>query len=356
MKPGRVCGPVFSCTHRRQPDTGARVMVGNGLPMRDRVPRNQRPATPYNPANPRHTRSRAPNLLTMAERKTFMSDFKRFFGRGLGILLPSVLTLWILFQLLVFLNNNIGEPINRGVRIAVIEIYPRLVEEEKLPAWFRVSDAEITEARANREFRGIAEMPDSRVRELLRRSKFRQAWQSHWYLQATGLIIAIVVIYFAGRFLGGYLGRQVYGRLEALLARVPGFKQVYPHVKQVVQMVLGDRPIAFNRVVMVQYPRKGIWTIGLVTGPSLKLIAEEMASDVVTVFIPTSPTPFTGFAINVTVEDLVDLPMSVEEALRFFVTGGVLVPERLANEAIEGRGGVVAPPTPGNTPPPPAQD
>lgn len=292
----------------------------------------------------------------MPDQKTFMGDFRRFFGRGLGILLPSVLTLWILFQLLLFLNNNIGEPINRGVRIAVIEIYPRLVDEEKLPGWFRVKDTEIAEARAGRVFRSINEMPDARVRELLRRAKFRDAWQSHWYLQATGLIIAIVVIYFAGRLLGGYLGRRVYERLEALLAKVPGFKQVYPHVKQVVQMVLGDRPIAFNRVVMAQYPRKGIWTIGLVTGPSLKLIAEEMQADVVTVFIPTSPTPFTGFAINLPSAELVDLPMSVEEALRFFVTGGVLVPDRLANEALESRGGgTLATPTPpgSDSPPPP---
>lgn len=288
----------------------------------------------------------------MAEHKTFMGDFKRFFGRGLGILLPSVLTLWILFQLLLFLNNNIGEPINRGVRIAVIQIYPRLVEEEKLPGWFRVSDDEIAAARADRQFAGIGDMPDPRVRELLRRAKFRQAWQSHWYLQATGLIIAIIVIYFAGRFLGGYLGRKVYSRVEDLFSRVPVFKQVYPHVKQVVQMVLGDRPIAFNRVVMVQYPRKGIWTIGLVTGPSLKLIAAEMEADVVTVFIPTSPTPFTGFAINVPAAELVDLPMSIEEALRFFVTGGVLVPERLANEALEDRGGTLAPPYQADAGPP----
>ena len=267
----------------------------------------------------------------MAEHKTFMGDFRRFFGRGLGILLPSVLTLWILSQLLFFLNNNIGEPINRGVRIAIIEVTPRLLEDDKLPGWFRVSPEEVAQARTEKRFPGMANLPDDRVRDLLRREKFRAAWRAQWYLQATGLVVAIVVIYFAGRFLGGYLGRQVYDRLERLLERVPGFKQVYPHVKQVVQMVLGDRPIAFNRVVMVQYPRQGIWTIGLVTGPSLRRITQEAGADVVTVFIPTSPTPFTGFAINVASGEVIDLPMTVEEALRFFVTGGVLVPERLAN-------------------------
>jgi uncharacterized membrane protein len=142
-----------------------------------------------------------------------------------------------------------------------------------------------------------------------------------------------VGIYFAGRFLGGYLGRQIYDRLEKLLARVPGFKQVYPHVKQVVQMVIGDRPIAFNRVVMVEYPKQGIWTIGLVTGPSLRVISDEAGAAVITVFIPTTPTPFTGFAINVPASAVIDLPMSVEEAIRFFLTGGVVVPSHLANPA-----------------------
>ncbi|MBK7405886.1 MAG: DUF502 domain-containing protein [Phycisphaerales bacterium] len=274
-------------------------------------------------------------IYAMAQQKTFMGDFKRFFGRGLGILLPSVLTLWILYQLLLFLNNNVGEPINRGVRILFIEVYPRLVTEEKLPTWFRVTQDEVDSARVTKVIPRVSELSDATVRDLLRRDKLRQLWRQHWYLQATGLILAIVIIYFAGRFLGGYLGRQVYDRLEALLARVPGFKQVYPHVKQVVQMILGDKPIAFNRVVLVEYPGKDIWTIGLVTGPSMSSISKQAGGDVVTVFIPTTPTPFTGFAINVRRDAVLDLPMSVEEAFRFFVTGGVLVPEHLANRATE---------------------
>lgn len=285
----------------------------------------------------------------MSDSKTFMGDFKRFFGRGLGILLPSVLTLWILFQLLLFLNNNVGEPINRGVRLAVIEIYPRLVEEQKLPPWFRVAPAEVVEARAARQIRGIADLTDDQVRTILRREKFQELWRQYWYLQATGLILAIVIIYFAGRLLGGYLGRRVYERLEALLAKIPGFKQVYPHVKQVVQMVIGDKPIAFNRVVLVEYPRMGIWSLGLVTGSSIReLKGITGSSEVLSVFIPNTPTPLTGFAINVPSSDVIDIPMTVEEAIRFFITGGVLVPERMANPPLERP----ATPIESDTPPP----
>ncbi len=280
----------------------------------------------------RHAATRAPHPSThgphaMSERRTFTSDFKRFFGRGLAILLPSALTLWILVQLFNFLMNNVGQPINRGVRMAIIEITPRVVPDSRLPSWFRVTDAEIADARRVRMFRGMAQMSDERVRTLMRREKFREAWDDHWYLEASGLVVAIILIYFAGLLLGGYLGRRVYERLEALLAKIPGFKQVYPHVKQVVQMIMGDTPIAFNRVVLVEYPRKGIWTVGLMTSSSLRAVHEHTGEPVITIFIPSTPTPFTGFTINVPAKEVIDLPISVEEAIRFFVTGGVLIPE-----------------------------
>jgi len=128
--------------------------------------------------------------------------------------------------------------------------------------------------------------------------------------------------------LGGLIGRRLYARVEKLLARVPGFKQVYPHVKQVTEMIIGDRPLAFNRVVLVEYPRKGIWTVGLVTGDSMRTIREAAGADTLSVFIPSTPTPFTGFTITVLKDEVVDLPVQVDAAVRFLITGGVLVPDR----------------------------
>jgi hypothetical protein len=79
-------------------------------------------------------------------------------------------------------------------------------------------------------------------------------------------------------------------------------------------------------VVLVQYPRKGIWTIGLHTGGAIRKI-DDMIGECVTVFIPSSPTPFTGYTIIVPKEDVIDAPLTIDEALRFVVSGGVLVPE-----------------------------
>ena len=141
-----------------------------------------------------------------------------------------------------------------------------------------------------------------------------------------GIIVAIVAVYFAGRLLGGFFGRRIYKRIEVVITTVPVFKQVYPYVKQVVDFLFSDdKQIQFSRVVLVEYPRKGIWTMGLLTGETMESIAKE-AGDAVTVFIPSSPVPATGYTITVPRNEVVDLPISVEEAIRFTVSGGVLIP------------------------------
>jgi uncharacterized membrane protein len=128
----------------------------------------------------------------------------------------------------------------------------------------------------------------------------------------------------------------VYTRVETLIARIPGFKQVYPHVKQVVNLIMGEQPMAFKRVVLVEYPRQGLWSVGLVTSASLRAVADHAGAAVLSVFIPSTPTPFTGFVINVPESHVVDLPISVDEAIRFLITGGVLIPEhqRVVAEAV----------------------
>lgn len=259
-----------------------------------------------------------------------MGDFKQFFGRGLAIVLPSVLTLWILFYLIVFLYNNVGRPINQGVRVAVLEIMPRVVDNEDLPAWFKVTPEEVELVRQRSDVRGIAEMSEEKVRRIVRRERFRETWNQYFILEASGLFIAIVLIYFAGLLLGGYIGRRVYGKIEGFLKRIPVFKQIYPHVKQLTEMILGDKPLAFNRVVLVEYPRKGIWTVGFVTGASMRSIRDQAGVDILSVFIPSTPMPFTGFTITVAKSEAIDLPIGVEEAVRFFITGGVLVPDHEA--------------------------
>lgn len=297
------------------------------------------------------------------EPRTFGSDFKRFFLRGLVVLLPTVLTLWIVFMAYQFVNRHIAEPINRGLRLATVQVVPY---SEVLQNAFDPTPDEVNAAVADaaveqrilsrddvREIRAqlrddLGEDPSTEqlneavaahpavvdginrttIRATFRPENIRVWWRNRPYMNLIGLVVAVVSVYIAGRLLGGYFGRKIYERLEALIAALPIIKQVYPHVKQIVDFLFEERQFEFNRVVVVQYPREGIWSLGLVTGNTLQKIASEVGdNEAITVFIPSSPTPFTGYTITVPRRDAVELPITVDEALRFTVSAGVLVPQ-----------------------------
>jgi uncharacterized membrane protein len=263
--------------------------------------------------------------------RTFSADFKRFFVRGLVILLPSVLTLWILFKAYQFVDSAIAEPINGWVRLAIARATPAW---EPLQLRFEPTEQAIDELYLQRyspplPLPGEKNVRRDKIRKELRVLAIRDWWRGHWYLDLIGLVVAIVTVYVAGRLLGGFVGRRLYKRLEDFITTLPVFRQVYPHVKQVVDFLFSDeRSMRFSRVVGVQYPRRGIWSVGFVTGERGPGPLARVAGNVVTVFVPSSPTPFTGYTITVSRDEVIEIPMSVEEAIRFVVSGGVLTPDR----------------------------
>ena len=275
-------------------------------------------------------------MTTNPAARTFSSDFKRFFLRGLVVLLPSVLTLWIVVKAYQFVDNTIAEPINGWVRVGMIQV---ATAWEPLRLEFDPSEKAIQVETDSRKAAGVAPLSRARIRADLRAANIRQWWADHWYLDLIGLIVAIVAVYVAGRLLGGFFGRHIYRRLERFITALPVFKQVYPYVKQVVDFLFSDeRALKFNRVVVLEYPRKGIWSVGFLTGNTMKSIART-SGDAVTVFIPSSPTPFTGYTITVPRSEVIELPITVEEAIRFAVTGGVLIPRHQVHDEAPAPGG-----------------
>lgn len=262
--------------------------------------------------------------------RTFGSDFKRFFLRGLVVLLPTVLTLWIVVKAYQFIDSAIAEPINQGLRLAIAKATPGL---PVMQMWFDPSDEAVDREMQDMVLAaGLA--PDREAtRAELRSRNIDEWWAGTWYMDFVGLIVAIVAVYTAGRLLGGYIGRFFSVGFERLLTRIPVFKQVYPYVKQIVDFLFSDdKSMKFNKVVAVEYPRRGIWSVGFLTGHGMAATAEQRGR-MATVFMPSSPTPFTGYTVTVPAEDVIDLPLTVEEALRFLVSGGVLEPGHLPGGA-----------------------
>ncbi|MHC5023677.1 MAG: DUF502 domain-containing protein [Planctomycetota bacterium] len=278
--------------------------------------------------------------MTNSSARTFGSDFRQFFLRGLVVLLPSVLTLWIVVKAYQFVDNTIAQPINSGVQLALVNVadhWDGLAEAEL----FKPTPKELQAARLDAGLSENDTSEDARLIPILRRARIEAWWSNQWYMNLIGLVVAIVAVYLSGRLLGGFFGRRIYRKLEALITTVPVFKQVYPYVKQIVDFLFSDdQPIKFNRVVAVEYPRKGIWSIGFMTGGPLRTVADR-AGDVVTVFIPSSPTPFTGYTITVPRAEMIEIPISVDEAIRFAVSGGVLVPDHQETPRLKGTGGSV---------------
>lgn len=266
--------------------------------------------------------------MSMVAHRTFTGDFRKFFLRGLAVLLPSVLTVWIIVQAYQFVDRRVADPINRWVRMGLIEVVPYFWPDDALPAWYVVSDKALADEAERRASNNLPTLDDVTLGSQLRADAFQGWWDKHAWLNVIGLILAVVLFYLAGRMFGGFLGRRLADRFERIVRRVPLFKQVYPYVKQIVDFVVGEAGLEFSRVGLVEYPRKGVYALAFITGKPVWSLPGSSGRELVTLFVPSSPTPFTGYTITLPRAEVVELDLTVDEALRFTVSGGVLNPQR----------------------------
>jgi len=244
---------------------------------------------------------------------SFFDDFRRFFQRGLAAILPTLITLWLLVWAWDFLWNNIGIHIMQGIR------------------WLWLMSS----------MRGtIPFTPPALIG--------RQLNDDDFGTRALGVVLAILLIYIVGVFVGNLLGRTAWRLAEIAVMKIPLVRAIYPAVKQVTDFLLSERTAHFqgSKVVAVQPHEKGIWSVGLVTGSGLRPLSEATGREMITVFVPSSPTAFSGYVLVVPRDSVIELPMKVEEAMRLLVSGGVISPEsdRQLAEAMRfsaGKGAVV---------------
>jgi uncharacterized membrane protein len=154
----------------------------------------------------------------------------------------------------------------------------------------------------------------------------RLRYMSRWLTIPLLLLILLSVLYFVGRFLAAGVGRFFITGFERLLNKLPIVRNLYSSVKQVTDFVLTEREIEFTRVIALEYPRVGLWSLGFVTGDSIPSLKSALNEEMVSVFIPTSPMPMTGFTINARKRDTIDLDLTIDQAVQFIVSCGVVCP------------------------------
>ena len=141
-----------------------------------------------------------------------------------------------------------------------------------------------------------------------------------------GLVVVFVVLTFIGWSTAGILGRLWLRGSEKLLARMPVIRSVYGAVKQIIETILKQQSNAFRDVVLFEYPRRGSWALGFITGQTQGEVQNLTTDDVVNVFLPTTPNPTSGYLLFIPRKDLVVLEMTVEEGIKMVVSGGIVTP------------------------------
>jgi len=138
-----------------------------------------------------------------------------------------------------------------------------------------------------------------------------------------GFMLTIISIYIIGRFIANVLGKTILIQIEKLVERIPIVNLVYKTVKQITESLSSHDKNAFKKVIKFEYPRRGLWTLAMVTGES----KDKRGNDYYHIFVPTTPNPTSGYMIYALKSDTRDTDLSVEDALKIIISGGMLAPE-----------------------------
>jgi uncharacterized membrane protein len=234
----------------------------------------------------------------------FGDDFRRNFVTGVAALFPIIITLLLFTWLYRYVDRTIGAATNATFCQAL------------------ALDLTV--------FTGF--FPDAPTQEVATVAG-RRAYAAERFPRVVGslagLLAVVVAVYLLGRFLRGYIGRRLMAAVDWFFERFPVIKAVYPYARQVGELLFGrSGRRRFSQVVAIEYPRRGVYALGFMTGEAPADIERETGRALRVVFVPTSPTPLTGFVVVVAPEEIITLDMTVDEAFRYFLTAGMLASAR----------------------------
>ena len=216
-----------------------------------------------------------PNLPVPKHRLGLMARIRAYFLAGVLIISPVVITLALAFWLINFVDSHI------------VPLIP------------------------------VQWNPDTYL---------RQYFGFKFSLPGLGVLILFVVITLVGWLTAGYVGRVMVRIGENIVARMPVVRGIYGAVKQIMETLFRNQSQAFRQAVLVEYPRRGLWTIAFVTGKAQGEVKSHLEGDMIAIYVPTTPNPTSGFLLFVPRDDVVYLSMSVEEAFKMVISGGIVTP------------------------------
>lgn len=146
-----------------------------------------------------------------------------------------------------------------------------------------------------------------------------------------GVILSIIVLFITGILATNLFGQKLVSMSEAILDRIPLVRSIYNATKQMIEAVVSTNSQAFRKVVLVEYPRKGLWSLAFQTGAAIKELGDKTNQEMLSIFIPTTPNPTSGFLMMVSKDEVIELEMSVDNALKFIISLGVMQPGMTTN-------------------------
>src|SRR3972149_1447177 len=149
-----------------------------------------------------------------------------------------------------------------------------------------------------------------------------------------GVIVGIFILLITGSFAANLFGRRLVSFWESILGRIPLVRSIYSSVKQVTETLFSSNSKSFRKVVLIEFPRQGTWSVGFVSNRGMQKAIDATGQELVSVFVSTTPNPTTGFLMMVPASELIELDLTIEEAFKCIISMGVVVPEGPAKEAL----------------------
>jgi uncharacterized membrane protein len=291
-----------------------------------------------------------PNVETPTIVRPTPSPLRRAILRGCAIIAPPLITLLLLIWIATAVEDYVLRPLEIAGRTLlvwaaqdILEAPPEgseFVSADNPALGFKYAGKNYVQPPSNRRFipesvlvyvnNNIdylpSDMQEPKTSIAYYHAYVRMVFMPRWITFPLLLLVLFSTLFFVGRFLAAGVGRMFVNIFERAISSLPVVRNLYSSVKQMTDFVLTERDIGFTRVVAIEYPRPGIWVLAFVTSESMPTLERATGEEISALFLPTSPMPMAGFSVNCRKRDLIDLDMTIDQAVQYIVSCGVVCP------------------------------